>query len=74
MSEEGRPFLRHLHPREGEDRTPRHALRVPRPSGATGCSHGWGDAALSVAEPVEDVTESRAAPAGAEEELERAAG
>ena len=37
------------------------------PSGATGCSHGWSGAALSGAEPVEDVTESRAAPVGAEE-------
>ena len=38
-----------------------------RPSGATGCSHGWSDAALSVAEPVEDMPETRAAPAGAED-------
>ncbi len=42
-----------------------------RPNGAAGWSHGWSDAALSVAEPVEDVTETLAAPAGAEEALKR---
>ncbi|MBS0195419.1 MAG: hypothetical protein JSR77_01545 [Planctomycetes bacterium] len=36
------------------------------PTGATGCRHGWSDAALSVAQPVEDLRESQPAPAGAE--------
>jgi len=37
------------------------------PGRAAGCSRGWSDAALSVAEPVEAVTQTHAAPAGAEE-------
>lgn len=38
------------------------------PIGAVGCSHGWSDAALSVAQPVESVTEILPpAPTGAEE-------
>src|SRR5258705_13137102 len=41
------------------------APRGPRcfgPNGAAECSHGWSDAALSVAEPVEDVTENAGRP------------
>lgn len=54
--------------------TPRVERRglPPRPSGATGCSHGWSDAALSVAEPVEpdarvQSSSSFSRPGGAEE-------
>jgi hypothetical protein len=55
---------------------PRAAASDPRglhlrPGGAQGCSHGWSDAALSVAEPVENVAPSRSflcvfRPGGAE--------
>lgn len=38
-----------------------------RPSGAQGCSHGWSDAALSVAQPVEAGLMLSPAPAGAEQ-------
>ena len=34
-----------------------------RPNGATACSHGWSDAALSVAQPVDRVSSSLFFPA-----------
>ena len=36
----------------------------PRPSGAMGCSHGWSDAARSIAQPVEPISLANPAPEG----------
>lgn len=41
-----------------------HVSAPLRPSGAMGCSHGWSDAALSIAQPVDPVRDMNPAPEG----------